>query len=159
MGELDNKEGWVLKNWCFWIVLLEKILEGPLDSKEIKPGNPKGNQPWIFTGRTDAEGPILWPPDAKMQLIGKILMLGKIEGRKRRGWQRMRWLDGITDSVDMNLSKLKETVKDWEVWPAVINRVAKSWTWFSNRTTIIKHTHTNVTNEKAHHWLYTEVCH
>ena len=80
-GELDHKEGWELKNWCFWIVVPEKTLEIPLDCKEIKPVDPKGNQPWIFIGRTDAEAeaPILWPPDANSQLNGKDLMLGKTE--------------------------------------------------------------------------------
>ena len=93
------KEGWAPKNWCFWTVMLEKTLESPLDCKEIKPVNPKGNQPWIFTGRTDAEAqaPVLWPPNAKSWLTGKDLMLGKIEGKRRRGQQRMRWLVGITD--------------------------------------------------------------
>ena len=84
--------GWAPKNWYFWAVVLEKILENPLDSKEIKPVNPKGNQSWIFLGRTGAkvEAPILWPPDRKSQFIGKDLMLGRIEERKKRGWQRMR---------------------------------------------------------------------
>ena len=105
MWDLDQKDGWAPKNWCFWTVVLKKTLECLLDCKEIKPVNPKGNQPWIFTGRTDveAEAPILWPPDAKNWLIGKSLMLGKIKGRSRRGQQRMRWLDGITDSIDMLL--------------------------------------------------------
>ena len=87
-----------MKNWCFWTVVL-KTLESPLDCKEIKPVHPKGNQSWVFIGRTDteAETPILWPPDAKNWLTGKDPMLGKIEGRRRRGWQRMRWLEGITD--------------------------------------------------------------
>ena len=104
MWELDYKEIWVLKNWCFWTVVLEKTLESPLDCKEIKPVNPKGNQSWIFTGRTDAEiealifGYLMWKADS----LEKTLMLGKIEGGRRRGWQRMRWLDGITDSVDMS---------------------------------------------------------
>ena len=86
--ELDHKEGWTPKNWCFWTMVLEKTLESPLDCKEIKPVSPKGNQCWIFLGGTDAESeaPILWPPDMKSQLITKDLMLGKIEGRRRRGW-------------------------------------------------------------------------
>ena len=105
MWELDHKEGWAPKNWCFLIVMLEKTLEGPLDSKAIKPVNPKVNQPWIFIGRTDAEAetPVLWPPDAKTDSLEKSLMLGKIEGRRRRGRQRMRWLDGIMDSMHMIL--------------------------------------------------------
>ena len=86
MWELDHKEGWVPKNWCFWIVVLEKTLDSPLDSKEIKPVNPKVNQPWIFIGRTDAEAeaPILWPREAKSRHIGKDSDAGKIEGRRRR---------------------------------------------------------------------------
>ena len=93
--ELDHKEGWALKNWCFWTVVLEKTLESPLDCKEIHPVHPKGDQSWVFIGRTDveAETPILWPPDAKSWLIWKDPMLGKIEGRRRSGRQRMRWLD------------------------------------------------------------------
>ena len=107
MWDLNHKEGWALKNWCFWIVVLEKTLESLLNCKEIKQVNTRGNQAWIVTGRTDAEAesPILWPPEAKNWLIG-TLMLGKIEGRRRRGQQRMRWLDGITGSKDRNLSKL-----------------------------------------------------
>ena len=99
MWELDYKESWVLKNWCFWTVVLEKTLESPLDCKEIQPVHPKENPSWIFIGRTDAEAetPVLWPPDVKNWIIWKTLMLGKIEGGRRRGWQRMRWLDGITD--------------------------------------------------------------
>ena len=106
MWELDHNEGWAL-NWCFRIMVLEKTLKSPLVSKELKPVNPKGNQPWIFTGRTDAdtEALILWPPDAKSWFIGKTLILGKIEGRKRRGRQR---LDDIIGSMDMRLSKLRE---------------------------------------------------
>ena len=137
MGELDYKkklssEELRLLNWCW------RRLESPLESKEIKPTNLKGNQPWILFGRTDAEAEALIhrPPAANSWLIGKTLMLGKTEGRRSRQ-QRMRWLDGITYSKDMNVRKLWEIVRDGETWHAVVHGVTKSWTQLGDWTTDI----------------------
>ena len=136
MWELDCEESWALKNWCFWTMVLERTLESPLDCKEIQPVHPKGDQFWVFI-----EGLML---KLKLQYFGhfmlrvdsleKTLMLGGIGGRRRRGWQRMRWLDGITDLMGMSLSKLREFVMDREAWHTVIHGVTKSRTRLSDWT-------------------------
>ena len=137
MWELNYKKGWASKSWCLQSVVLGKTLESPLDRKEIKPVKPKGNQPWIFIGRTMLKlklqyfGHLMWRTDS----LEKTLMLGKIEGRTRRRWQRMRQLDNIINSMDMSLSKPQEMMQNRDSWDAAIHGVANSWTWLSNWTT------------------------
>ena len=136
MWELDHKEGWALKNWCFPTVVLEKTLESPLDCKEIKPVNLKEINPeysWeglMLKLKLQYFGHLMWRADS----LEETLMLGKIEGRRKGGGQRIRWLEDITDSMDMSFSKVWEMVRDREAWRAAFHGIAKSWTWLSHWT-------------------------
>ena len=144
MWELDYKESWVLKNWCFWTVVLEETLESPLDFKEIHPVHLKGDQSWVFIGRNDAEaetakyfGHLM----RKVDSLGKTLILGGIGGRRKRGWQRMRWLDGITDSMDVTLNS---GIWWWTGRPGVLQfmglqRVRHDWSTELNKCQVIYH--------------------
>ena len=136
MWQLHCEEGRVPKNWCFWTVALEKTLESPLNCKEIQPVHSERDQPWDFFGGNDAkaETPVLWLPHGRVDSLEKTLMLGGIGDRRRRGRQRMRRLDGITDSMDMNLSELRGMVMDREAWRPAIHGVARSRTLLSDWT-------------------------
>ena len=138
MWALDSKVGGMSKNWRIWTVMLEKTPESPLDNKDIKVVNLEGNQPWIFSGRTDAEAPVFWSSDVNRQLIGKVPNAGKDWGQKEKRASEERWLHHITDAMNMNLGKLWETVRDREAWHAAVHEVSKSRTQLDDWTTITK---------------------
>ena len=134
MWELDHKESWRLKNWYFWTMVLEKTLESSLGCKEIQLVNPKRNQPWILTGGVLLKLKLQYFAHLMQRddSLEKPLVLGKTEGRRRRGQQRMRWLHGTTDLMDTNLGKLQETVRDREAWRGTVHGVTKSHTLLNN---------------------------
>ena len=136
MWELDYKESWVLKNWWFWMVVLEKTLESPLDCKEIQSVHPKGEQSWVFIGRTDAEAetPIFWPPDAKSWLIRKDCDVGKDWRQEEKGTTDNEMIGWHTDLMDMSLSEFQELLMDREAWCAAVHGITKSCTRLSDWT-------------------------
>ena len=150
MWELNHKDGWELKNWCFRIVVLEKTLESPLDNKEIKPEH--SLEGLLLKLKLHYFGHLMWRANS----LEKTLMLGKTEDRRKRGWQRMRWLDGVIDSMDMSLSQLWEIVKDREAWHASVRGVTKNWTWLSNLTKLCSYLSSIL--RRAHLFFLNIIC-